>query len=228
MLKSKKFSAFLYFCQMFADIHSHKFSAATSFTVCNLTVNQAEKIIDNNIIGFFSVGLHPCFPEDLSQQMFDKLTKLAENYNPLAIGECGLDKNSTVGLAEQTLYFEKQIILAEYLQKPLIIHCVGRFNELLEIRKSIRPSQKWIIHGFRGKPQLAEQLLKAGCALSYGEKFNPESVKITDTDNLFVETDESLLPIENIYQRIAKIKQCDIQDINAGNKMLNIEKKYLL
>ena len=84
------------------------------------------------------------------------------------------------------------------------------------------PSQKWIVHGFRGKPQLAGQLLKAGIDLSFGEKFNPESIQITPIERLFIETDESAMPIERIYEQIARIRGCKINDLNAGNVLLRM------
>jgi TatD DNase family protein len=98
---------------------------------------------------------------------------------------------------------------------------VGYYNELFDLKKRCNPSVRWIIHGFRGKPQLAEQALKAGFDLSFGEKLNEQSVRITPLENLFVETDESLLPIEQIYEKIASIRHCNIEDLNAGRKLLN-------
>ena len=105
-------------------------------------------------------------------------------------------------------------------KKPLIIHCVGYFNELLALKKKWNPTQLWIIHGFRGKPELAAQTLKSGCALSYGEHFNAESVRLTPIEKIFVETDESILNINEIYQNIAIIKVCKIEDLNAGIQLL--------
>ena len=82
----------------------------------------------------------------------------------------------------------------------------------------------WIIHGFRGKPELARQALNTGCALSFGEHFNPESVRLTPTGSLYVETDESTMPISEIYHSIGLIKHCNPFDLDAGKNMLKLNK----
>jgi TatD DNase family protein len=51
---------------------------------------------------------------------------------------------------------------------------------------------------------LAKQALKAGCYLSFGEHFNPESVRITPPEKKLFETDESELSIEEIYSLVLK------------------------
>lgn len=84
----------------------------------------------------------------------------------------------------------------------MILHVVKAFPEIMALRKSLKPTQQWIIHGFRGKPQLAESLLRAGFDISLGEHFNPASAAIIPPSRLFAETDESLLPIEEIVDRM--------------------------
>lgn len=190
--------------------------------VRNLSLTDAEEFVVSDSQGFISVGIHPWNLDNLDEFWVDRLMKIAEDKRVVMIGECGLDKNIETTLQSQIEIFSKQIKLSESFQKPLIIHCVGRFNELIELKKSFSPSQKWIVHGFRGKPQLAGQLLKVGIDLSFGEKFNPESVQITPVERLFIETDESAVPIENIYEQIARIKGCKIDDLNAGKELLRL------
>jgi TatD DNase family protein len=60
----------------------------------------------------------------------------------------------------------------------------------------------WIIHGFRGKPQLARQLINQGFYISLGELFNPQTATIIPTNRLLFETDESTLDIDTIIERI--------------------------
>ena len=202
---------------MFVDIHTHKDIPTKNPTIRNLTFSVAEKIFSSTEKGYFSLGFHPWFADESNPELFIKLEKWASDKRLVAIGECGLDKNSKVLLSKQLQVFEMQIALSEKVQKPLIIHCVGCFNELFELKKRMNPHQTWLIHGFRGKPELAEQALKAGCSLSFGEYFNINSVRITSIDKLFMETDESKLPIEEIYQQIATIKGCRIEELSAGD-----------
>lgn len=205
---------------MLVDIHSHKFPANDNWVVYNVPMVQAETVFSSDAKAFFSVGFHPWLIEAFSPERMEKMKDWVNDIRLVAIGECGLDKNSKVLLEKQIDVFEKQITLSEEKQKPVIIHCVGCFNELFDLKKLWNPKQPWIIHGFRGKPQLAEQALKAGCNLSFGEFFNSESVLITPFENLFVETDESNMLIEDIYSNVAKIKNCSVLDLIAGERLL--------
>ena len=187
---------------MFFDIHTHKNPVSGTSAIYNIPLVDVENFLASDMQAQFSAGIHPLFIDDFAAEWLEKMKMWLNDTRFVAIGECGLDKNSAASLEKQIEVFEKQITLSEKWRKPLIIHCVGRFNELFELKKHLNPQQKWIIHGFRGKPQLAEQALKAGCYLSFGEHFNPESVRITPSGKLFVETDESELSIEEIYRLI--------------------------
>ena len=202
---------------MFIDIHTHNKSKYPS--IQNLTFSDAETVFSSDAKGFYSVGFHPWFVNEYTPEMLTKLENWSNDKRLFAIGECGLDKNSEVSLEQQIQVFKLHILLSEKIKKPLIIHCVGCFNELLELKKQLNPTQVWIIHGFRSKPELALQVLKSGCALSFGEHFNIESVRATPLDKLFVETDESLMSIPEIYRQISDAKQCDIDELKAGEQL---------
>ena len=209
---------------MFVNIHSHKDTLTENSVIWNLTFSEAEIIFATNRKGFLSVGIHPWFAEECNIELMVKLEQWSSDPRLVAIGECGLDKNSKVSLSIQMQAFEMQIALSEKVQKPIIIHCVGCFNELFEIRNRVNPVQTWIIHGFRGKPELAAQILKAGCALSFGEHYNAKSVRVTPIDRLFIETDESNISVEEIYRQIAAIKGCKVEELLAGDFFVNLMK----
>lgn len=205
---------------MIVDIHTHQSTASNYPSIRNLTFEEAGRIFASDIPGLFSVGIHPWHADDFSPELLDNLLAWLSDKRFAALGECGLDKNSRVPMEVQQDVFEQQISLSEKTGKPLIIHCVGCFNELFELKKKLNPQQLWIIHGFRGKPQLAVQALKAGCSLSFGEHFNVESVRLTPIDRLFIETDESPLPISGIYHSIALIKNCLPEELTAGENLI--------
>ena len=205
---------------MIFDIHTHH--KPTDFTVAiqSLTVSEAEKQLTPKAEGLYSVGIHPWYISDNYHSDLQMLKNHASNKRVVLIGECGLDKNSKATASIQIQVFKAQVKLSEELQKPLIIHCVGYFNELLTIKKDMNPQQLWIVHGFRGKPQLATQLLKAGCALSFGEKYNEDSVRVTPIEKLYIETDESTVSIETIYRKIAVVKAIAPNNLMAGTLLL--------
>jgi len=80
---------------------------------------------------------------------------------------------------------------------------VRSYNDIISLHKKLKPENAWIIHGFRGNSNIAEALLKEGFYLSYGELFNEASLQLTPLDRMFIETDCSLMPVEEIYSVIA-------------------------
>ena len=73
------------------------------------------------------------------------------------------------------------------------------------------PQQPWIWHGFRGKPEQAVQLLKKGFYLSFGEYYPDETMQIVPDERLFLETDDSLLDIEDILCQAARVRGVEVE-----------------
>lgn len=207
---------------VYIDIHTHNPQPDNPFSVMNLNIEMAGHFLENNPNVYCSVGIHPWDVHKTDSSVFQQLEKLVQHPKVVAIGECGLDKNSTATISEQNYFFERQIRLSEEVEKPLIIHSVASFNEIIAMKKRHQPNQAWIIHGFRGKPETAKQLLNQDFILSFGEKFNPLSVEITPVDRLCVETDESSLDITEIYKSIAAIKSCHTNELNAACRLLKL------
>ena len=128
--------------------------------------------------------------------------------NFLAIGECGLDRVCDVDFEIQKEVFIKQIELSERIAKPLIIHAVRTYPDIISIRKETKAKQVWIIHGFQGNEQSAEQLLRyADIYLSLGDVlFKNESrakrlLQVIPTEKLFFETDVAERMISDVYEK---------------------------
>jgi TatD DNase family protein len=201
---------------MLVDIHTHKKVSNSNPAIVNVALDDILNVLKSEIIGTFSTGIHPFEISELSPQIWETLELCLADQRFVALGECGMDKNCNISSEIQKEIFQKQIFISEKFQKPLIIHCVGMYNELMTLRKELKPSQLWIVHGFRGKPELAQQLMKSGIKLSFGDKFNSDSIKITPIDQIFIETDVSEISLIDIYQNIAGIKHCSINDLIAG------------
>jgi TatD DNase family protein len=207
---------------MLTDSHSHKVNGGQANTLYNVRINDEPLSLPHGPRLFFSVGIHPWDADRFHPGWLDTLNMLLNYQQVVAIGECGMDKNTDIPLNVQQEVLERQLIVSEICRKPLILHCVGCFNELIALREKHSPTQHWIIHGFRGKPELATQLLRAGFHLSFGEKFNAESVLATPLERLLVETDDSELDIEDVVLRINALKQVSLEDYTAATSVFNL------
>ena len=163
---------------------------------------------------FFSVGIHPCYIYNVEEQMAE-LERLAADPRVVAIGECGLDKLAATPLNVQQLLLKRLALFAEKSGIFLLIHCVKAWAELIAVRKEVKPSIPWVIHGFRGNGELAKQLLKQGFYLSFGEYFHPEAVRAAWPDRLFVETDDREIDIRLFYTRLAGVLSLPPEEVAA-------------
>lgn len=202
------------------DIHTHDAPSPNSDDDESLRQNISyivnvyplgfEYAKDNENYPWFSCGVHPWYSEDAEPQL-KFLKEIAGDPRIVAIGEAGLDKLKGPDLKIQQPIFEQQVQLSEQLQKPLIIHCVKAWEELLHIKKLYKPRQPWIIHGYKGKVELAKQLLSHGFLLSINERFNDDAIREIPLDRLFCETDISETSIEDIYSEVAKALNISVE-----------------
>jgi len=176
------------------------------------SVQKAEPKAD-----YFTCGLHPWHLDVLTlKECQNLLFGIAQSPNLLAIGECGLDKNTDFPLELQLEFFRLHILIAKQFHKPLIIHCVRRHGELLQLLKSEKFKEPAVIHGFDSKLSLAEQLMDHGLMFSFGSAIlKPEHpaaevlANIPD-DRFFLETDDYNEPIEAIYRKAADLRKTDV------------------
>lgn len=189
------------------DIHTHQLPVVPGEAIVNCYPETFAPQEDC----WYSVGIHPwhLMPFTDQGEQDDRRTILAELANHsqvLAIGEAGLDKLADAPMAMQIEFFEHQARLAMEVDKPLIIHLVKAADELLKLKQTLRPANPWIIHGFRGKAAMAQEYLRHGFYLSFGEKYQEEALRITPVERLFIETDESVIPVAELYERAAYLR----------------------
>lgn len=183
------------------DIHTHNTPEAVCASIFNSgTVYRTDCMI--------SMGIHPWEITGNWREPFAIILRHACCNNVVAVGECGIDKiKSPADAGLQKEIFRAHAELAEEINKPLIIHCVKAYDEIIAAHKDITPEQPWIIHGFRGKPQQALQLTRMGIYLSLGVHFNPDAARVMPADKLFIESDESNMPLSEIYSQIATARE---------------------
>lgn len=172
----------------------------------------------------YSAGIHPWYIDNIGQQL-DELEHLCTYPNIVAIGEAGFDKirGGTPDIQQEA--FQVQALLAEKVNKPLIIHCVKAYDEIIKNKKAIKPQVPWIIHGFRGNGKQAGQLLRQGFYLSFGQYFNSEALKAAYPDYLFAETDDADIDIRSVYQQITKNLLSPIEE-TLSSLTLNIKRVF--
>lgn len=201
------------------NIHTHK--STNQENVLEI-VNQYPNEFDVNV-PYFSIGIHPWYIDaDRVDEYLQLIDEKLQTKNCLALGECGLDKRIETPLEIQTEVFEKQLHLAIKHQKPVVLHCVSAYQEVIEIKKRLKIEVPMIIHGFSKNWQVAKSLLDNGFYLSFGKYLlrNPELSTVFEqvpNNRFFLETDTIEEGINDVYIKAASIKNIDVEQIIEDN-----------
>lgn len=179
---------------MITDIHTHN-------------ANTHAQTID-------TVGIHPWHAVEGNLSSVEAAIVDAD-----AVGEIGLDFACDAPREEQMTIFEAQLALAERYEKPVVLHCVRSFEEVMKVLSKYR-LRAVIFHGFIGSVEQAQRAVAQSYYLSFGERtfHSPktiEAMRSTPLSQLFVETDESSTPIEEIYEKIATLRGISIAELTA-------------
>lgn len=199
---------------MILDIHTHR-PAPYPCGIISIGVPDARDLAEGQL---YSAGIHPWDTEGESDgALFSRLEALAADPRVAAIGECGVDLLKGGPMYRQLQVLKRQIELSEQYGKPLVLHCVKGADIILGLKRDLQPTRQWIIHGFRGKPALGRQLAEKGIMLSFGEKFNPDTLLAVPGDMVLAETDESALPITGIIGALSATAGRDLMPEIAAN-----------
>jgi TatD DNase family protein len=210
----------------FIDIHTHfRTNVLSTISVLNFTQKDNWAGFDAAFLNekmYGSVGLHPWFlTKENAETDLIKISELIDNQHIIALGECGLDRLKGESIEFQTHIFEEQMRLAEQKSKPIIIHCVKAFNEIIAVKKRLNPSIPLIIHGFNQNEIILKELIKHGFFISIGTnvlKNNSNSYKAVTQipmNQLFFETDDSSLDIKMVYEQAALLLNTPLEKLKA-------------
>lgn len=197
------------------NLHTHKYTNQENILEL---VNQYPWEFDEKI-PFYSIGIHPWY---INEERLNVDLQIIEQklvlHNCLALGECGLDKRIEIPLETQIKVFKAQIFLAEKCQKPLVLHCVAAFQEIIQIKKELNIKVPLIIHGFSKNEPTAIQLLDNGFYLSFGKYLlrNPELKTVFQSvpnDRFFLETDTVEESLDEVYALAANYKNIEIEEV---------------
>jgi TatD DNase family protein len=196
----------------YIDFHTHRFIKEDCIAIRNVF---AQDLTNFSPEFWFSAGLHPWHLEMVNlDECFTLIEQSIGMKNMLAIGECGLDLSTATIFALQEKCFRIQINIADTYSKPLIIHCVRAYSDLVRIKKDTKSEVVWIVHDFNGNLEITQSLIDHGFYFSVGERLlnsnsKHEVLKSIPLNRLFLETDDHEISIDQIYNLAADILQID-------------------
>ena len=202
----------------YIDIHTHSASVDSDvIAIKSVMLKDYDSKLEAS--KYVSLGIHPWDVTD-ADDFLNVLEKSLRKERVRVVGECGLDRVCMTPFEEQRSVFKKQLKLAKKYECPVVVHCVRAFDALLALQKAM-PKVTFIVHGFCGKPHLAQQLLDKGFILSLGEcLFNkPQVQKLALTiplKQLFLETDEADIDIKALYEWMADLRGISVAELRAA------------
>lgn len=189
------------------NIHTHRALGKNRIHELISVFDQFDQLPDAKHL---SIGFHPRYLNGIAtEHSFGMLSQLAASNQIAAIGECGLDKKCNEDFELQKYWFQKQITLANEVDKPLVIHCVGAYEEVLSMLKLAQSKVPVIFHGFNKSRDLMERIIQEGYYISIGKAIfiqeKREVFKHLNISHLLMETDAADLHIEDIYKSVSEV-----------------------
>lgn len=184
---------------------------------------------------YSSVGIHPLYIES---QNLEILYDLADNPRVVAIGEIGLD-NTKNNFNEQRKYLIRQIMIANELHLPIIIHSNNCNKQIITIfERYVKPKYGCVFHCFQPDIDDLKYLMNNGYYISFAGRITYKSAKKSIEvakivpDNLFlIETDSPYLSpeplrgeinetanIKYIISKLSEVKQKDYKEVEEITK----------
>ena len=152
---------------------------------------------------FIAAGLHPYFIEKHQRDHCQRLSEFAYEHRAdlVAIGECGID-TSCGDLNYQTDIFKQQVLLANSLCLPLIVHHRQSHHLIAQVFKQTPPLFGGVIHAFSGSLQQAHYYLRHNFKLGVGGTITYQRARKTRAvvaqlplDAFVLETDAPFMPL---------------------------------
>ncbi len=202
----------------------------------SVTLNEwekSEKIHERFKLVEFSIGIHPWYVSESDRDIKLKLEN-ASGKGAVAIGEIGLDRKIVSPSFDlQREIFELQLQYAVETGMPVIIHCRGAFNELIEsINRIGVPRNGGTVHAYSGSPEITEILIKKGLSFSMGgtltyrnSKKRSEVLKRIYPDFFLLETDSPDIPPLNTMK--PNIPSNILLNLRAASGILTIPEEKI-
>ncbi|MCO4793247.1 MAG: TatD family hydrolase [Bacteriovoracaceae bacterium] len=190
------------------DFHTHQENKENS--IYNLTINENDNTSPPDSSPF-SIGLHPWF--QLNDTIFNKVKMISKLKNCVAVGETGLDKVRDENFELQVIYLKKHFELAEEIEKPVILHCVKAYNDILKIALDMKLTVPVIFHDYNGGEEITIRLIKeSNFYFSLGRLFMSKSSKVRQSvshipiNRVCFETDDKKIDLDLLGETLSNIK----------------------
>lgn len=200
---------------------------------CDLrTCLKTLEISEKHDFLYAALGVHPHEAEETTEEDLAEIRKLYCNKKVVAVGEIGLDYHYDFSPREiQKEVFEKQLILANELDLPVIVHDRESHEDTMNLLKKHRP--KGVVHCFSGSVEMAKEIVKLGMFIGLGgavtfknAKKPIEVAEYIPLEYLLLETDAPYMtPVPHRGERchsghialtaekIAEVKGMDTQEL---------------
>lgn len=186
---------------------------------------------------YATVGIHPHNASQFNDDVLEELRMLSGHAKVVAIGEIGLDyyRNLSPRTAQKRA-FEAQLLLAEELGLPVVVHDREAHRAVLEMLSGFEGRIEGVMHCFSGSREMAERCVGYGFYISFaGPVTFPNSrrlqaiAKWIDLNKILLETDSPWLAPQEmrgkrnepaflpfIAKKIAKLKGISLTELTEA------------
>lgn len=184
---------------------------------------------------YCALGIHPTDTGELTDADLGNIKRSCENDKVKAVGEIGLDYHwDTPDRPIQKKWFERQILMAQELDLPMIIHSREAAEDTINMLLALHGEETGgVIHCYSYTREMAARFMKMdfyfgiGGVITYSNaKKLREAVSYIPIDRILLETDSPYLSpepnrgkrndsrnIPHIAREIASIKNMDYDEV---------------
>lgn len=153
---------------------------------------------------YATVGLHPEYAESATEDDFAQIEKLAQSDKVVAIGEIGLDYHYDYDKTAQKSVLIRQILIADKLNLPIVIHLRDAYQDMEEILKEYKNhiNNGILLHCYSGSREMISRFAfldpyyAFGGSITFKKNNRAEVIRAVKRDRLMLETDSPFLSPE--------------------------------
>ena len=183
---------------------------------------------------FCQLGIFPSEAKSWSDKTADNIRRLAKNEKVVAVGEVGLDYYWDKSfIDEQKNMFKEQILLANELGLPVVVHGREAHKDCIDILKEYNNDSDVLFHCFSGSVETMKECVKNGWYIAIGgvvtfknaKKIKEVAVEVP-LERLMLETDSPYLTpvpyrgkinepayVNFVAEEIAKLRSDSVENI---------------